>query len=279
MIANTSALLRRSLSPEAYNHVRYYWWQGSFYLPRRLASRFVRHAPTVHGFPSNAPASLAGQLRGVNVFAPTPLCRTMTRHGSDKGQGWHNYTTIYAELLAKLRGDKLRILELGLGTNNPTLASSMGAGGRPGASLRGWREIFPEARIYGADIDRDILFEEERIQTFYCDQCDAVAIQDLWDQPALREAAMDIIIDDGLHTFEGNISFLEGSLAHLRPGGIYVIEDLLQETVPRWLEVLQNVYAKRFPGHEFALVELPNARNRGDNNLLIVRSRGQAPAA
>jgi hypothetical protein len=196
----------------------------------------------------------------------------MTRHGSDKGQGWHNFTTIYSVLFGKLRDQTLLIFELGLGGSHPQFAANMGVNGRPGASLRGWRELFPRALIYGADIDRDILFEEDRIRTFYCDQLDSVAIRELWSQPALRNG-MDIIIEDGLHTFQGSTSFLEGSLERLRPGGVYVIEDILRETIEEWHNQLETVYAKRFPNHEFALVTLPNASNHNDNNLLIIRRR------
>lgn len=143
----------------------------------------------------------------------------MTRYGSDKGSGWHyirergpeypaaqgecpgpnNYTTVYSTLFRGWHDRPLRILELGLGTNNPGLMSSMGSHGVPDASLRGWREIFPSALIYGADIDRDILFQEERIKTFYCDQLDATAIKNLWSQPELRDG-MNVIINDGLRT-------------------------------------------------------------------------------
>jgi hypothetical protein len=269
MMENTRELLRRNLSPEAFNNVRYYWWQSSSYLPRLVVSPFVRHAPKVHSFPGQSASGFVQQLRGTNVFAPTQLCRVMTRHGSDKGHGWHNYTTVYSVLFEELRQQRLRIFELGVGTNNPARASSMGANGRPGASLRGWREFFPQALVYGADIDHDILFEEDRIKTFYCDQCDGGAIRNLWAQPGLREAGMDIIIDDGLHTFEGNRSFFEGSLGQLRAGGFYVIEDIDRNTIGKWLEVLERVYSKRFPNHEFALVELPNSYNPFDNNLLI----------
>jgi hypothetical protein len=122
---------------------------------------------------------------------------------------------------AKLRGRALRIFELGLGTNNPDFAYSMGVDGRPGASLRGSREIFPHALVFGADIDRDVLFTEKRIQT-YCDELDSGGTRDLWAQPALEEE-MDILIEDGLHEFPANISFLAGSLEHVRVGGIYVI--------------------------------------------------------
>ena len=56
----------------------------------------------------------------------------------------------------------------------------MGLSGRPWACVRGWRDLSPNALVYGADIDRNILFEEDRIKTFYCDQLDENAIRALW---------------------------------------------------------------------------------------------------
>jgi len=85
---------------------------------------------------------------------------------------------------------------------------------------------------------------------------------------------MDIIIEDGLHTFEANIAFLNGSLDRLRPGGFYVVEDISRETFSRWREAIEGTYSKRLPSHEFALIELPNSMNERDNNLLIIRSPG-----
>jgi hypothetical protein len=193
----------------------------------------------------------------------------MTKHGSDKAHRWHNYTLVYSLLFKESCDRPLRVFELGLGTNNPGLASTMGVDGRPGASLRGWREIFPNALIYGADIDRNILFQEERIKTFYCDQLDQGAIRELWSQPDLHDG-MDVIIEDGLHTFEANISFLEGSLDHLRPGGVYIIEDIVQETIEKWYEQIETVLTKKYPTYEFAFVRLPNSSNSYDNNLLII---------
>jgi hypothetical protein len=266
-------LLRRKLSPQAFLLVRYCSWLGRFYLPRLVRSFFYRLAPVVQSFPSGDTLGLADQLHGVNVLAPTAMCRVMSRQGSDKGRCWHNYTTVYSAIFGGLRDQSLRIFELGSGTNNTKLVSSMGEDGSPGASLRGWRSLFPHALIYGADIDRDILFEEDRIKTFYCDQLDRAAIRDLWSQPHLH-GGMDIIIDDGLHTFEGNISFIEGSLEHLRPGGFYVVEDVAAVTIGKWQAQLERVYSRRFPDHEFALVHLPNPVNDEDNNLLIIRKQG-----
>jgi hypothetical protein len=267
MIAAARDLLKRNLKPKTFQQVSACWWYGKFYLPRRVASIAIRRSPVVYGSPSE----LVDRIRRINAFAPTPMCRIMTKYGSDKGNSWHNYTMIYAEIFGALRDRKLRILELGLGTNNPQLASTMGVDGRPGASLRGWREIFPHSLVFGADIDRDILFTEDRIQTFYCDQLDAAAIRNLWSHPALQDE-MDIIIDDGLHRFPANASFLAGSIEHLRTGGFYVVEDIRGVELREWQENLPK-YAIQYPGHDFALLELPSAFNKYDNNLLIIEKR------
>ncbi len=269
MNKSAGELLRRKLSPRAFERLRIGRWYYRSHLTG-LAATFRGHpAPVVHSFPEGMAFRVPGEISGVNIFAPTAMCRAMARHGSDKSTK-HNYTTIYSVLFGELRKKPLRIFELGLGTNNPDLVSSMGVYGTPGASMRGWRELFPNAQIYGADIDRDILFKDDRIETFYCDQLDANAIRDLWSQPSLREQ-MDIIIDDGLHTLEGNVSFMNGSLGSLRPGGVYVVEDILSNALGDWRTLLQSDYPKRFPNHEFALLELPHTWNRHDNNLLIVR--------
>jgi hypothetical protein len=200
------------------------------------------------------------------MLAPTKMCRVMTKHGSDKART-NNYTPLYSAMFMERLDHPLRILELGLGSNNPHVLSNMGIFGAPGASLRGWSELFPNATVYGADIDRGILFEEDRIKTFYCDQLDRSAIRDLWSQPELQCGA-DIIIEDGLHTFEANISFLEGSLDHLRLGGIYVAEDIEWDRIDEWYDRVETVYSKQYPTYEFILVVL---EKHGPNNLVVVR--------
>ena len=273
MIATARRLLQQRLSPESFRSIRFCWWHGSDFLPRWFASAFIRRTPQVQGFSAgHAPQPLVQQLRGVNTLAPTGMCRVMTKHGSDKGRDWHNYTTVYSVLFGKLRDRPLRIFELGLGSNDPQFAATMGGNGRPGGSLRGWCELFPRALVFGADIDREVLFEDDRIQTFYCDQLDGAAIRDLWSQPALQ-GGMDILIDDGMHTFESNTSFLNGSLEQLRPGGVYVVEDIRRETLERWRTQLETTYSAQFPDYEFALATLPNPNNHSDNNLLIIRRR------
>lgn len=267
--ASARDLLRQTLPAQAFECARYCWWHWRFCLPH-----IARSTPKVECYPRDRTSALQ-VLSGVNLLAPTKMCYVMTKYGSDKGSGRHNYTTIYSALFGKLRKQPLQILEIGMGTNNPNIPSNMYGNGHPGGSLRGWRELFSRAHVCGADIDRDILFEEERIKTFYCDQLDGSAIRHLWSQPALRNGA-DIVIDDGLHTFEANTSFLEGSLEHLRPGGFFIIEDVVSEAIPQWRDRLEKIYSRRFPNHHWALVELPHSHNDYDNNMVISYRRPES---
>jgi SAM-dependent methyltransferase len=214
-------------------------------------------------------------LTADELATPTELCRLMEKWGSDKGRenitNWkHNYTVVYTKLFAGLRDKPLRIFELGLGTNNVYLASTMAVNGVPGASLRAWEEYFPAAAVFGADIDRDILFAEGRVKTFFCDQTSPDAIRTLWSEPDLSDG-FDIIVEDGLHTFDANVCFFENSVNKLRAGGIYIIEDITRPDLPRFEEKLV-AWRRQFPGLTFELVDIPCTVNDYDNIILIVKN-------
>lgn len=162
------------------------------------------------------------------------IAQLCDKYGSDKGTatsevkfsgGWdfHDYPPIYEIMFSPIRDSVKAILELGLGTNNPNVPSSMGIYGKPGASLRVWRDYFPEASVIGADIDTNILFSEDRIKTFYCDQTDPVSIAEFNKVCPINE--FDIIIDDGLHTEEAAQIFFENAFSWLSTNGLYFIED------------------------------------------------------
>jgi len=203
----------------------------------------------------------------------TPLCEIMGRNKSDKGHVnlqtcKHNYTTCYHHLFQNIRYQPLRIFELGIGTNNPYLPSSMGVDGRPGASLYGWAEYFPHSYIFGADIDRNILFQTNRIKTFYCDQTDPNSIQQLWNEPSLKDHEFDLIVEDGLHELSAHILFLEQSLHKINKDGYYVIEDILYYNIPAIKSKIKE-WEVRYPNFVFSLLTIPNDINTLDNTLLI----------
>jgi hypothetical protein len=79
----------------------------------------------------------------------------------------------------------------------------------------------------------------------------------------------DIIIDDGDHTFESNFSFLVNSIHKLKTGGIFVIEDILNHDVERFLPILENI-KQEFSLQHIELIRLPFAPNQIDNNIIIM---------
>lgn len=162
------------------------------------------------------------------------LSELCDRYGSDKGQlraddhpyDWpaHTYTEYYNTLFDHCREHVSNVFECGLGTNNPEIRSNMGIHGRPGASLRVWRDYFPRAQIVGADIDADVLFTEPRILTFQVDQTAPESISDLWRR--VEVSLFDLMIDDGLHEFDAGSCLFIHSIHKLAPNGMYIIEDV-----------------------------------------------------
>ncbi|MFO1097867.1 MAG: hypothetical protein U1E81_06205 [Xanthobacteraceae bacterium] len=149
--------------------------------------------------------------------------------GSDKSTA-HNYHLIYGPILKeryKIKG----LLEIGIGSIDRNIVSNMGLGGRPGASLRAFRDFLDQAKIYGADIDRAILFEEDRIETFYVDQTNEESFDDL--RSRLPDE-LDIVIDDGLHSPNANLQTLKFGLSKVRIGGWVIVEDIALAAVPLW---------------------------------------------
>ena len=206
-----------------------------------------------------------------NIYESTDLCSIMRKHCSDKGHpninnAWHNYTLYYTQRFKNIKPK--RIFELGLGSNNPNIPSNMGPSGVPGASLYGWSEYYPDAKVYGADIDYECLFSTEKIKTFYCDQTKPSSIKHLWAQYELLEG-FDIIIDDGCHTFDGIVIFFENSIHKLNPGGYYCIEDIDTNHLLMW-ERKVSQWTQIYPNFIFEIFRINNILNKSDNNMIVV---------
>ena len=203
----------------------------------------------------------------------TPLCEIMGRNKSDKGSSniknaWHNYTTFYYSIFKNIKNEPLRIFELGLGTNNTNLPSNMGRDGRPGASLYGWSEFFTNSFIYGADIDKDILFNTEKIKTFYCDQTKPDIIKQMWNDNNDLTDNFDIIVEDGLHNFNANVCFFENSIHKLNKNGYYIIEDISNNNIPLFNNKI-NEWKTLYTYLTFTLLKIP-ANNTHDNTLIVI---------
>ena len=163
------------------------------------------------------------------------------KFGSDKAST-HDYYRIYSTILSN-HNSVQNLLEVGLGTNNIQVASNMGKFGKPGASLRSFKEFLPKAFIYGADIDKGILFEEDRIKTFFVDQTKPETFVDLENE---IKTPLDIIIDDGLHSPNANLAFLNYALRNVNDSGWIIIEDILSAALPIWQVVGATLAEKSY---------------------------------
>jgi 23S rRNA U2552 (ribose-2'-O)-methylase RlmE/FtsJ len=139
----------------------------------------------------------------------------------------------------------------------------MGKNAIPGASLRVWKNYFSNASIYGADIDKEILFEEDSITTFYCDQTDRQSLKNMWN--IIGETKFDLIIDDGLHTFQAGINTFLESINHLSDIGLYVIEDVKSSDLRIYSDFFLNI---NIPV-EFIVFHCTNKINHDDNLIVI----------
>ena len=168
------------------------------------------------------------------------LKKLLDTHGSDKSNR-HNYHYVYAPILKKNFEEK-KILEIGMGTNNIDTLSNMGIDGKPGASLKAFRDFCPYANIYGADVDKRILFDEERINTYYVDQTDVESLNELSKK---IPSDLDLVIDDGLHSPCANINTLFFGIKKIKIGGWVVIEDIQLSSKDIWL-IISNLIPSNF---------------------------------
>lgn len=197
-------------------------------------------------------------------FLDKNLTDLMNAYGSDKG-GFnkdHNFSDYYSTIFFDKKESFKNILEVGLGTNNINVPSNMGLEGKPLASLRAWRDYFLNANIYGADIDRKILKDEDRIKTYYVDQTNTSSILELFKN--IGDISFDIIIDDGLHEYNANICLFENSFKFLKKKGIYVIEDVFFKDKNKFFQYFKN------SNYNFSIVDIFHKNNISNNCLVII---------
>ena len=107
----------------------------------------------------------------------TELCDIAYKYGADKcPQLNHMYTPFYYEYFSPMRQTVKKVFEFGVGNRRiKTVIPHY----QIGASLRMWRDFFPNAQVYGADIAKGSVFKDERLETFYCNEDSKEDIENL----------------------------------------------------------------------------------------------------
>jgi predicted O-methyltransferase YrrM len=191
------------------------------------------------------------------------------RHGTDKGILSHGFTPIYDRLLQDWRRRPVTILELGV---------------FEGASVRMWRDYFSAGRIVGVDNDPTATDHvEDRIKIYIGDQANPSFLE----RVAAAEGPFDLVVDDGGHRATQQKVSLRSLWPHLKPGGIYVIEDIhtsyLQDIYGMgWrepettVEFLKYVVDDIHEGHHKQAVTLPGIESMHFYPELCVMRRAGA---
>ncbi|MGG5811696.1 class I SAM-dependent methyltransferase [Falsiroseomonas sp. CW058] len=138
------------------------------------------------------------------------------RHGTDKASNRHDFLRTYERYLAGMRDSAAAVLEVGV---------------LDGASLRMWADYFPRAAILGIDVKPErAAHRTDRI---------GVEIGNAGDPKFLaavagRHGPFDLILDDGSHLWDHQQLAFRRLFPHLRPGGVFIIEDINTSYVPRY---------------------------------------------
>ena len=137
-----------------------------------------------------------------------------SNYGTDKGEPKSYIDEYYEENFKKYSEKVIVLVEIGV---------------RSGASLKLWSEYFcKESKIYGLDNLYDKNNHSVPINKNWVSSNNVeYIIGDAYTEEICDKIGkIDVLIDDGPHTFESHVKLLELYLPKMNPGGVIVIEDI-----------------------------------------------------
>ena len=140
------------------------------------------------------------------------LSKLGIKYGTDK-IGKHNYLPVYYDLFKDRMNEVKKVLEIGVGE---------------GKGVRMFRDFFPNAMIYGAEIEENRIFKEDRIEVIKCNQ---KSQHDLINLLNTTDSDIDLVIDDGSHNPKDQVFTFLQLFPSLNSGVIYIIEDVADPTI------------------------------------------------
>jgi len=171
-------------------------------------------------------AAKPNEVKALSNAAERELEELFYFHSGRCVHKWVHYLEIYEREFACLKGTPIRFLEIGVSE---------------GGSLELWRRYFGEqAMITGIDINpdcRDRVDPPNKVRIG--SQTDARFMADVVKEMG---GSLDVVLDDGSHV-SSHISISFNLLfPSLRPGGLYVIEDI---HTAYWNEIFGGGYRKK----------------------------------
>lgn len=171
---------------------------------RPRSAEYARGATLADGWPAGRPHDSSAP------HAANPLEEYFD--GVTAGPGvwkWRHYFDLYHRHLGRFVGRSPVVVEVGVYS---------------GGSMDMWHHYFgPGTHVHGIDIEPACRAYATANTTIHVgDQADA----GFWRDFAKRVPLVDVLIDDGGHEPRQQIATVEAMLPHLRPGGVYICEDV-----------------------------------------------------
>src|SRR5205085_9503130 len=161
-----------------------------------------------------------------------PLTLLANRFGTDKGSlaySGHGYSEAYHEILAPLREQPVRLLEIGLlhrsdqGWLQDPVRYAGSASAARAPSLAMWSAYFPKGEIFGFDLNDFSGVRVERCTILRGDMGDRADLAHLVQETG---CGFDVVVEDASHASHHQQIALAALFPAVKPGGVYFIEDL-----------------------------------------------------
>lgn len=181
-------------------------------------------------------------VRGNKTFHPSSimsLVDLVDNTHTDKNTT-HSYLSLYQQLLQSKKETATHVLEVGI---------------QCGGSIKLWKDFFTNATVVGVDImKKEGVWEEirhDRIQLYT--ERDAYETDFFVSTFLEKESRFDFLLDDGPHTLDSMVRFIQLYSQVMKEDGILIIEDvqawewmdILRQAVPDSLKMYVRIYDLR----------------------------------
>ena len=167
----------------------------------------------------------------------------------------HSYIELYEELLHKKKYTARNILEIGI---------------QRGGSIKLWHDYFRNATIYGLDIipltkTWDKIRCEPRIKLGRFDAYN----ETFFNNNFLGKIKFDMMLDDGPHTLESMIQFIQLYTQVMADDGILIIEDVQSMD---WIDELIQAVPENLKKY-VSTYDLRHIKNRYDDIVFVINKQ------
>lgn len=118
---------------------------------------------------------------------------------------WSNYFYVYEMELKRYESKDFTLLEVGV---------------KDGGSIEYWKKTFPRARVIGIDLNPNCLTLNRDFDVYLGDQADP----SFWRSLYAQLGTVNVVIDDGGHSYHQQIQTVESAIEHIQEG-LVIVED------------------------------------------------------